>query len=179
METINIKCKGHTSINVSELKPFQGNLKDLSESNYNKLKGEILRLGFSEPVSVWIHSGISYVINGHQRVRTIGRMIEEGYSCDDLPCNLIEAKDKKEAKQKILALTSQYGNMTTDGLYEFLSESGIDVAEIEDNFNFPEIDAALFKKNFFDDLSPDAKEAREIDDKFKLEHECPKCGYEW
>tara|TARA_R110002126_G_C10430917_1_gene498147 strand:+ start:102 stop:860 length:759 start_codon:yes stop_codon:yes gene_type:complete len=151
MQAINITCEGHSKLWPSTLVPFQGNLKDLTDANFKKLRGEILRLGFSEPLSVWQHDGINYVINGHQRLRVITRMLEDGYELSEpLPVNLIHAKNKKEAKQKVLALTSQYGQMTNDGLYEFLTEAEIDFSELENNFSFPEINAKEFIEGFTD-----------------------------
>jgi len=46
MKNIKIACKGNTTASITELVPFQGNLKDLSTVNYKKLRGEIIRLGF-------------------------------------------------------------------------------------------------------------------------------------
>lgn len=41
------------TIPIADLLPTQGDLKDLSEVNYKKLKSNIERRGFIEPVSVW------------------------------------------------------------------------------------------------------------------------------
>lgn len=152
MKKIEIKCKGADSKPYNELLPFQGNLKDLSDENYQKLKKEILELGFSEPVSVWLNDNKYHLLNGHQRHRVIKRMVEvEGYNCEPIPINIVEAKDVKEAKKKVLALTSQYGEITPDGLYEFMNESDISIEEITSSFRFPEIDLDLFNTDFFVD----------------------------
>lgn len=41
------------TIPIADLLPSQGDLKDLTEKNYNKLKNVILRRGFSVPVYIW------------------------------------------------------------------------------------------------------------------------------
>lgn len=180
MPKIKIKCKGFTALPYQTLEPFQGNLKDLSEINYNKLKKEILELGYSEPVSVWQNDGKYFLINGHQRLRVITRMIEkEGFECEPLPVSIVEADSFKEARKKVLALTSQYGNMTKQGLYEFACETGLDAQEIKESFSFPEINLDLWELEFF--KSPNfepgtVEEQGKLDEKKLVIMQCPHCG---
>jgi len=129
----------------------------LSETNYNKLKKEILELGFSEPLSVWRQGENNFLLNGHQRVRTIRRMVEDGYECPELPVNWVEAADENEAKRKVLALTSQYGTLESQGLYEFISDSDISVDDIEESFHFPEIKLEDFRAEYYEDPTPPAE----------------------
>ncbi len=67
-----------TSI-LRNLHPLQGNLKELSVPNFEKLKHSLLKHGISFPLFVWQHGGINYVLDGHQRDRVLRRMQEEGY----------------------------------------------------------------------------------------------------
>lgn len=136
---IEIKCKGAKTLDHKKMVPFQGELKDLSDQDYEKLKKNILELGFSEPISVWLKSGKHYLLNGHQRHRAIIKMVKEGYKCPPLPVNLIEAKDIKQAKKKVLSLTSQFGEMTKSGLEQFMIDADISFEEIKESFRFPEI----------------------------------------
>lgn len=148
--SIQIKCKGADALYIDQIEPFQGNLKDLSEENYKKLKKEILELGFSEPVSVWAHNNKFLLLNGHQRHRALLQMKKEGFEIPKIPVSFVEAKDIKEAKKKVLALTSQYGEITKQGLYEFMNEAEISMPELSDSFRFPEINLDVFKLEFFD-----------------------------
>lgn len=148
---IEIRCSGTECIAIERLTPFQGGLKTLSKENYEKLKKEILELGFSEPVSVWKNEDKLFILNGHQRVNTLLKMREDGFKIPDLPVNYVEARDLKEAKKKILALTSQYGSMESQGLYEFMNESGLTIDEVSESFRFPEIDFDSFRQEFFED----------------------------
>lgn len=171
MKTIEIKCEGRSLLPIEELKDFQGNLKTLSSENYAKLKEEILRHGFSEPVSVWKSDDRYYILNGHQRVKTLSMMRDDGYIIPDVPVNFIKAKDKKEAKELVLALTSQFGEMTDEGLFEFSKEAGIDLEYLE-SLRFPEIDLDRYKEDLetldseFEDSKPEL-------------HTCPSCGFEF
>lgn len=156
-KTVKITCTGAKTAAIEDLTHFQGNLKSLSFKNYQKLKAEIVELGFSEPVSVWENGGKMFILNGHQRTRTLIKMRGEGYVVPPIPVSLIQAGSLKEAKKKVLALTSQYGVMEEDGLYEFMHESGITPVEL-DIYRFPEIDINNFVDNYFND-----KDAAKID----------------
>lgn len=150
-KTIKVACHGTELIGIDSLEPFQGNLKDLSAENYEKLKKEILDLGFIDPISVWKFEGKNYVLGGHQRLRTLKAMRDEGYLIPEIPMTIVEADDVKEAKRKILALTSQYGEITGDGLYQFALDAQLSVQEIEESFRFPEINIPSWKLEFFED----------------------------
>lgn len=195
MKVIRIACTGAGTARIQDLIPIQGNLKDLSKGNYEKLKKEILELGFSEPISVWRQDGKMNVLNGTQRLRTLHKMVEEGFECPPIPISYIEAESMKEAKKKILALTSQYGEITKQGLYEFMSEADITMPEIEDSFRFPEIDFPNFKGDFFEDHPPEESKStgdHQADDDCDdspvsspestaatSTTECPRCRFSW
>lgn len=134
-----IACKGADSLALKQLEPFQDNLKILTAANYNMLKDEIIRDGFSEPISVWKHKGKFFILNGHQRVDALTRMQKEGHVIPDLPVSYIEAQDIAQAKRKVLALTSQYGTMTKTGLIDFAKNSKIDLDEVKNCFVYPGI----------------------------------------
>jgi len=74
VQSVEIKCQGAMTTSVANLKDFQGDLKDLSKLNYEKLKNEILTLGFSEPVSAWKAPDGLFILNGHQRIRVLKQM---------------------------------------------------------------------------------------------------------
>jgi hypothetical protein len=155
-KTVRIACTGASSASIDDLVIIQKDLKDLSTENYEKLKKEILELGFSEPVSVWKqkneHGFQLSLLNGTQRIRTLRQMRDkEGYTVPHIPVNWVEADDLKQAMKKILSLTSQFGELTQQGLYEFMNDAGLDFAEIESSFRFPEIDMMKFEEEFFRD----------------------------
>lgn len=143
MKTIRIACRGAEAVQWDKLVPFQGALKTLSEENYQKFKAEILRDGFAEPITTWLRevkkmSGTHYeyvVLNGHQRLATIRRMVtEEGYSVPALPVSIVYVQDEKQANELVLALTAQYGEMTNESLAAFLRERNLPVKETLERF---------------------------------------------
>lgn len=168
---IRVECEGAKTIPLQELKELQGELKSLSAENYGKLKKQILDLGFSEPVSVWQNEGVNYLLNGTQRTRTLRTMAVEGYEIPAIPVSIVSAKSLKEAKKKILSLTSQYGVIEGQGLYEFMDESQLVMEDIED-FRFAEVDIGKFQAEYFGEPEPDP----EPEDSAKAEKQCPHCG---
>lgn len=152
-QLVRVTCQGATTLMLEHLTEFQGELKELSKENYAKLRREIMDMGFSEPVSVWPEkvdaTTTFHLLNGHQRYRTLKQMQLEGFEIPPIPVNLVDALDRAEAKRKVLAFTSQYGQITQEGLYEFMTGADIGIDEVMDRFRFPEVDLQVFHDGFY------------------------------
>src|SRR5215468_3526861 len=118
MKTIAIRCTAAVNLQLRELTPLQGELKELTGANFQKLKRSILKHGISFPFFIWQDNGTNFILDGTQRDRVLGRLATEGYNIPRLPCATITAKNKREACEKILLISSQYGKMTDESLYE-------------------------------------------------------------
>lgn len=129
---INIECTGADAFPISKITEFQGNLKDLPEENYQKLKKAITTLGFSSPIHIWRESDEHYILDGHQRLRALQRMQEEGYNIPDIPIVWVDAPDLKTAKKKVLSLTSQFGTLSDKSVTAFIAEAGLDPMEVRE-----------------------------------------------
>lgn len=149
---VRIACRGAETRDIDALVPFQGDLKVLQPANATKLQVEIEKLGFSEPIAVWEHDDVCYVLNGHQRLAVLLRMRADGWEVPPVPVSLVEAADEAEARYKVLSLVSQFGTITENGLKTFLDESGIDVKQALEDFSFPELDYLAFELESFGDL---------------------------
>ena len=143
IKKIKIACKGADLLDIDDLKDFQGELKTLSEENYEKLKLDLCMLGFSEPVSVWKEGEEIHILNGHQRIKALKRMRNEGYEVDQIPVSYVYADDIKQAKKKVLALTSQFGEISNGSLDVFIEQNKLDKKEILEVFRFPEIQTVI------------------------------------
>lgn len=178
-QIVKIACKGADTIPLDNFRPFQGKLKSLDKEDYEKLKKEIIELDFSEPISVWKNEGKINILNGHQRIRVLQQMKKEGWIVPDLPVSYIEADTYEQAKKKVLALASQYGKVTDEGLYEYCIENKIDIEELNDSYRFPEIDLLKFRDSYSNEpLEVDINE-KELDENIETNNSCPSCGYEW
>jgi hypothetical protein len=96
-------------------------------------------------------------------------MREEGYNIPMIPVDYIEAEDEAEAKAKLLHITSQYGEFSTDGFMDFTEGMEFDFEGIR-----------LTAGEFFTGIVPDfqpvgIEEQGRLDEKQK--HICPECGH--
>lgn len=167
---IKINCKAAETINIEKLKEFQGDIKELSEENKKKLIDSIIKHGVISPFFIWKNENQYNIIDGHQRLIAIKSMQSEGYIIPSLPVVFIEAKNKNDAKEKLLQISSQYGDFNLSELDLFVEEIDIDVESIrllsrEINLNIP-------------DLSPISGDEQGKLDTIK-DKECPNCGHKF
>lgn len=155
MKEIQIRCEGAATVELTDLNQFQGELKSLSVESYEKLKKEIVETGFAYPFNVWIDKANDneklYILDGHQRFRTLSRLIADGWKVPKVPVNWVHADDYQQAKRRVLQGTSQYGKIQGQGLYEFMADAKMDIAELEARFDLPDMKMIDFKLEFFDD----------------------------
>lgn len=146
--------------------PLQGNLKDLTRENYDKLKNVLIDKGFRVPYFIWRNTETTqdYLMDGHQRqrVQTGENMTDENGS-RDMPYLLIEAANELEARELLLEVTSQYGTITYDGFDEYVAEmqafEGFDFDESLANIHFDALPLLDEKKSEDGDGDGDKKEA--------------------
>lgn len=150
-KTIAIKCKTGFDLSHTQLHDFQGELKELPEENYERLKREIINTGFAFAPHAWQNPSDQnwYLCDGHQRVNTLKRMTEEGWTVPSIPIVPVEAASYEEAKRRVLQGVSQYGVMTENGLKAFLIDSKISIPDVKLSFDFPTIDLPSFVNEHF------------------------------
>src|SRR5262249_14405475 len=170
MKTIEIPCQAAVNLDLTDLTPLQGGLKELTDANFEKLRQSILKHGITFPFFVWQSEGKNYILDGTQRDRILKKMANDGYVIPPLPCALIQAKNRKEAAEKILLISSQYGRVTDEGLCEFLSTNELDFGELEPLLELPALDLDEFKEGWMteSDFSPTS-----ADDQGRLDKKNP------
>ena len=150
---IPVKCDPQRTllrVSLDEIEEFQGNLKSLGTREYEKLRQSIVEKGFIAPLFVWRNGSTRWkLLDGHQRVRLLR---QEGWTPEGgLPVVPIEADDEKDAKEKLLAIVGRYGRIDGQGLYEFVSEVGIDLEDWQVP-DLPDIDMEAWLNDFVRDL---------------------------
>ena len=113
-------------LSIDTLIEFQGNLKTLNDTNLEKLINSIKTVGFSAPFFAFKSGKKNYLLDGHQRIKALQKMREQGDIVPDLPVVFIKARDKSEAKKKLLFITSQYGKPDQGGFEEFIADLDTD-----------------------------------------------------
>jgi len=179
-----IQCEGAALLDLDDLTELQGNLKTMGPEDARKLDDSIVKLGFSFPVAVWKNAGKNYILDATQRTRRLRNLRDEqGYNVPKLPVVWVKAKDKAEAVRKLLAAASQYGEVTPEGLHEFIKVFKMDFQLVKRDFKFPEIKLEKFEAAFYPQTSEVTFQAKtgstELSegDFEKFKHTCPKCNY--
>lgn len=169
MEEIRIECEGTTTVSLDELKELH-NFKDRTREHYAKFKASVLELGFSFPIFFWEdQEGVKHIIDAHGRKQFLMEMRTEGYKVPPLPAVRIFAKDKVEAKKKLLAHESRYGKIQEEPFYEFMNEEGFEISE-DDVAPFTEIWEFEMEYN----NQPEKEEDEQVSSNAKKE-ECENC----
>jgi hypothetical protein len=175
---IKINCKGADVLSIEQLEEFQGELKDLSKEDYGRLKGLIEKHGFCAPIFVWKHGDTNKILDGHQRLRTVKQMKDEGWECDKLPVDWIYADTEQAAKEILMGFVSQFGSVTGQGLYQFMFDTNISLETLKSDYRLPDVNVENFAIEFFNEFPLNAQ-GKEFDesaaDDVKMV-ECPKCG---
>lgn len=127
-------------IDYRQLKPIQGNLKDLSEVNYKRLKKSFEEKGLFVPLFVWEHEGQFKLLDGHGREKLFQKegavfVDEKGIETHDVPCLIVQADSLQDAKEKILIISSQYQSITQDGFKLFTQDLNFDWVASATNFD--------------------------------------------
>ena len=81
-------------------------------------------------------------LDGHQRIKALCSLREEGWDIPLLPVAFIEASDEADARKKLLAISSQYGEFDADELSEWMK--GLDDG-IADTLRIVDEEMDLFK----------------------------------
>ena len=73
-----INCTGSDTIQLHELTEFQGELKERSAGDVEKIIKSIKKHGFSFPFFVWKNDGKNNVLDGHGRLLALKQMAAAG-----------------------------------------------------------------------------------------------------
>jgi hypothetical protein len=178
--SIKVNCKGAVDLCLEELTQLQGDLKELSEASFRKLKTSILKNGITFPLFVWQDNGTNFILDGTQRDRVLRKLAAEGYDIPRLPCAIITAENKREACEKILLISSQHGKISNGSLCEFVVRNDLSFLELEEMLDLPQIKLEEFKVGWLQepDFGPASTDEQGRLDK-KNPITCPECGHEF
>ena len=129
-KSMEVKCKTNDTLELSQLVEFQGNLKERTDGDFEKIAKSIKKHGFAFPFFVWKHDGINHVLDGHGRIGALKRMVAQGEHLPPLPVVYVNAKDEADAKELLLKLNSHYGKMSAESVRDFLGDLQIDFEDL-------------------------------------------------
>lgn len=129
------------TVDFHELKPMQGDLKILPEVNCLKLYNSLKKYGYRVPAFVWKdEEGTLWIEDFHQRQKVLVKLEEHDYLIPPIPYVEIYAKDKKEAAEMLLQITSRYGVINAETT--FFDEFDLPIVIIEE-IEIPELNFLL------------------------------------
>ena len=120
-------------------------LKDLGTKGIEKLKNSLKENNFVQPFNVWQDSkGVVWILDGHHREKALKQLEAEGYEIPELlPANFVECADRKDAGKMVLVYSSIYAKITNDGLGEFLDDFELDLGDLANEIDLPNVDLGL------------------------------------
>lgn len=163
--------KSDLFVELRSLYEVQGDLKELESESLEKLKSSIVSLGFIAPFFVWLDDGRYNIVDGHQRKIALMSLQADGYKIPRLPCVQLFAESYDDARKKILAISSQYGDPSPENVSQWIDELGDDIGStIRMVATEISLDLDLNLGTGFDDEDEPEKRG---EGKIKT---CPECG---
>lgn len=174
---IRVSCEAAATLPLDSLLDFQGGIKTITDENLGKLKRRIVEHGINAPVFVWKTKGNKpkhYIVDGHQRSLALRELRDEGYDVPDVPVAFIEAKSKKDAADKLLGITSQYGSFDSVEFGGWLATMDLDLDQID-------VRVVDYELSIFSSDGEIPEDNKDIDEEAMADtqNECPKCGFTW
>lgn len=117
---IEIKCSTPDKVLLTDMTPFQGELKKRTEQVIKDLSQSLVEDGLLMPFAIW-KSDKNYILDGHGRMQALvrlalddARILEQEY-----PVIVIEAETEDDARKALLQITSTYGRFNKAAVLEF------------------------------------------------------------
>lgn len=148
---IEIKCTAPEQVKLTDLTPFQGDLKKRTAADIDDLISSLHREGLLMPFAVWEHDDKKYLLDGHGRQEALIRasLTDPKIIEQDFPCIMVKAETEEDARKALLQITSSYGSVTKKGVVNF-------TATITD-YRAPVVDKALKRHSLKKTAAPKAK----------------------
>lgn len=116
------------------------NFKEWIDGSDERLVKSLLKYQFADPFKVWQKGEKIYCLDGKHRYLDLKKIEKSGVEVPEmLPATFMKCKDKKEAAELVLIYSSQYAEITNQGLFDFVSKFEIDLPKIE-GISLPDFD---------------------------------------
>lgn len=180
MKAVTVENPGNLpTIPFHDLKAFYeaNKLKAKKGRNIGDLKTSILTLGFKFPISIWVEG--KYIIDGAGRIEALTMLEYEGYDIPAIPYTIISARTKKEAKEAVLAISSQYGKASQESVAEFVLDDTGDIELSDTDFSFFDLPGLTLEEVEFRPQREKKERKPRGESASKIVHTCPECGHEF
>lgn len=118
---IKINCESSDTLKLTDMVPFQGNLKKRTEQDIKDLTASLLTEGLMMPFAIWKHDNKNYLLDGHGRKEALTKLAVEDAKMlsEEWPVIYINADTEDDARKALLQITSAYGKVTKQGYKQF------------------------------------------------------------
>jgi len=129
-------------IEWENLQWLQGDLKEISKENIEKIKNSFRENGFVQPFFVWKESENNYwILDGHHRIKVLRELKAEGVEVPaQLPAIEIEAETREAAAKLVLIYSSSYAQITDEGLKKFVDDFELDLSVLNEEADLIGVD---------------------------------------
>jgi hypothetical protein len=132
----------------------QDDFKAWTPNGGQKLHTSLLRYQFIDPFKVWESEGVIYCLDGRHRYMDLLAIAEAGNEVPEmLPATFIDCQDKKEAAELVLIYSSRYASITETGLLDFVKEYAIQMPDLIQALDIPDLDIQRFMGDISKDFS--------------------------
>ena len=118
---IEIKCVTQDKALLTDMVPFQGELKKRTDKDIEALAESLSTDGLLMPFALWRHEDKLYILDGHGRLQALVRLslTDPTILQGEYPIILIEAETEDDARKALLQITSTYGKFNRNGILQF------------------------------------------------------------
>lgn len=123
---IDVKCVTPNKMLLSQMTPFQGDLKKRSDKDVSALAESLVKDGLIMPFAIWLTAkedgtALSYILDGHGRREALLKLaqVDADIITQEFPIISVEADTEDEARKALLQISSAYGKVTKQGAINF------------------------------------------------------------
>lgn len=156
---------------ISKVVPWEKNPRGIKTLDYERLKRQILKLGFYKPLVCCRENGKFVVLGGNMRIRALKEL-----GVKEVEISVVKPKDEAEKIEYGLSDNDRAGYYEEERVAELIQPylAKLNLEDFKVDLGEPH---AL--KTLMEALGPkltlDEKELGELE----TSNKCPKCGYEW
>ena len=118
---ITCKCETPEMATLTEMTPFQDELKKRSAKDIASLAATIKEDGLLTPFMLWEHEDKKYILDGHGRREALVQLAlnDPAIIEQKFPAVIIQAETREDAIKAVLQISSSYGRINKAGAVKF------------------------------------------------------------
>lgn len=176
-------------INWREMEWIQGDLKDITHKQLDKLIHSIMTEDIIKAFHVWENDNKLYCLDGNHLRKALEEIENRKLASipDKLKADFIKCDNMKQAARAVLKYSAIYTQIASEGLFDFIGNYDLNNEwdDILKGLETPGFDLKRFTSGWLKDIDFDNDFLNEGDeevsnqDDLQFTNTCPKCGFQW